>query len=132
MCHAVSVNASCCFCQCVILFQSVCQTVSVSVSNSFSQYVILFHSMCQAVSVNVSYCFSLCIILFQSVHHTVSTVALKRCILLATVESIAAYGLESVPMTPSLCRQIDESHRQMIRAALSITWPETMSTAELT
>ena len=50
----------------------------------------------------------------------------------ATVETIAAYGLESVPMTPSLCRQIDASHRQMVQAALGITWPETISTAELT
>ena len=50
----------------------------------------------------------------------------------ATVETIAAYGLESLPMTPSLCRQIDASHRQMVRAALGITWSETISTAELT
>ena len=50
----------------------------------------------------------------------------------ATVETIAAHGLESVPMTPSLCRQIDMSHRQVVRAALGITSPETMSTAELT
>ena len=50
----------------------------------------------------------------------------------ATVETIAAYGVESVPMTPSLCRKIDASHRQMARAALGITWPETISTAELT
>ena len=50
----------------------------------------------------------------------------------ATVETIAAYGLESVPMMPSLCRQIDASHRQMVRAALGINWPETISTAELT
>ena len=35
----------------------------------------------------------------------------------ATVETIAAYGLESVPMTPSLCRQIGASHRQMVRTA---------------
>ena len=35
-------------------------------------------------------------------------------------------------MKPSLCRQIDAFHRQMVRAALGITWPETMSTAELT
>ena len=35
-------------------------------------------------------------------------------------------------MTRSLCRQIDASHLQMVRAALGITWPETMSTAELT
>ena len=49
-----------------------------------------------------------------------------------TVETIAAHGLESVPMTRPLCRQIDVSHRQMVRMALGITWPETMSTAELT
>ena len=35
-------------------------------------------------------------------------------------------------MNRSLCRQIDASHRQMVRAALGITWPEIMSTAELT
>ena len=46
----------------------------------------------------------------------------------ATVETFAAHGLKSVPMTRSLCRQIDASHHQMVRAA----WPETMSTAELT
>ena len=50
----------------------------------------------------------------------------------ATVETIAAYGLESVLMTPLLCRQIDASHRQMVRAALGNTWPETMPNAELT
>ena len=50
----------------------------------------------------------------------------------ATVETIAAYGFESVPMTRLLCRQIDASHRQLVRAALGITWPETISTAELT
>ena len=35
-------------------------------------------------------------------------------------------------MTRSLFRQIDASHRQIVRAALGITWPETISTAELT
>ena len=50
----------------------------------------------------------------------------------ATVETIAAYGLESVPMTPSLCRQIDASHRQIVRAKVGNTRPETISTAELT
>ena len=33
----------------------------------------------------------------------------------AIVETIAEYGQESVPMTPSLCRQFDASHRQMVR-----------------
>ena len=55
----------------------------------------------------------------------------KIRLLIATFETIAAYGLESVPMTRSLCRQIDTSHRQMVRAALEITWPKTISTAEL-
>ena len=50
----------------------------------------------------------------------------------ATVETISAYGLESVPMMPSLCRQIDASHRQMVWAALGITWPETILSEELT
>ena len=50
----------------------------------------------------------------------------------ATVETIAAYGLESVPMTSSLCWQIDASNRKMVLAALGIAWPETISTAELT
>ena len=35
-------------------------------------------------------------------------------------------------MTRLLCRQIDASYRQMVRAALGITWPETISTAKLT
>ena len=35
-------------------------------------------------------------------------------------------------MTPSLCPEIDASHRKMLRAALGIIWSETMSTAELT
>ena len=39
----------------------------------------------------------------------------------ATVETIAAHGLESVHMTPSLFQQIDASHCQMVRAALGIT-----------
>ena len=50
----------------------------------------------------------------------------------ATVETIAAHGLESVPITSSLCLHIDASHRQMVWAAFGIIRPETISTAELT
>ena len=49
--------------------------------------------------------------------------AKKMRLFKATGETIAAYGLELVPMTHSLCRQIDASHRQMVRAAMGITWP---------
>ena len=37
----------------------------------------------------------------------------KRRLFKATLETIATYGLDSVPMTRSLCRQIDVSHRQV-------------------
>ena len=37
--------------------------------------------------------------------------ASKMRLFKATVQTIAAYGLESVPMMPSLCRQINSSHR---------------------
>ena len=61
------------------------------------------------------------------------SVMLTRCAFLKPrLKPFSAYGKESVPMTPSLCQQIDASHRQMVRAVLGITWPETMSTAELT
>ena len=56
----------------------------------------------------------------------------KMCLFKSTVETIAAYGLESFPMTPSLCRQINVPHCQMVWATLGITWPETISTTELT
>ena len=49
----------------------------------------------------------------------------------ATVETIAAYGFESVPMMLSLCRQIDASNRQLVWAALGITSPETISLRNL-
>ena len=55
----------------------------------------------------------------------------KMRLFIATVKTIPAYGLESVPLTRSICRQIDAYHRQLVRAALGITWPETISTAEL-
>ena len=56
----------------------------------------------------------------------------KKRFFKATVETIAAYGLESVPVMCSLCRLIDASHRQMVQTALGTTWPETISTAKLT
>ena len=61
------------------------------------------------------------------------SVMLTRCAFLKPrFVTIAAYGLESVAMTRSLCRQIDASHRQMVSATLGIAWPETMSTVEHT
>ena len=58
--------------------------------------------------------------------------AIKMRLLKATVETIAAYGLESVQMTPSLYQQFNASHRRIVRVAVGITWPETISTVDLT
>ena len=45
----------------------------------------------------------------------------KILLLIATVETIAAYGLESVPITPSFRQNFDASHRRMVWAALGIS-----------
>ena len=49
----------------------------------------------------------------------------------AAVESIVCYGLESIPLTETLSKLIDSSHRRMIRSALGIYWPEKISTKAL-
>ena len=46
-------------------------------------------------------------------------------LLRATVKTIAAYGMESVPLTLSLCRQIETSHCRMLRDALGIIYFDT-------
>ena len=48
------------------------------------------------------------------------------------MNNVLLLSIQKVPITPSLCRQIDPSHCQMVRAALGITWSETISTAVLT
>ena len=44
----------------------------------------------------------------------------------ASFEAIVEYGIVSVSMTPSSCRQIDVTNNRIIRAALGTTWPDTM------
>ena len=60
----------------------------------------------------------------------------KMRLLSVTAETIVALRQESVPMTPSLCRQIDASHRRMVRSVFGTTWPKSTSqyiaTVELT
>ena len=44
----------------------------------------------------------------------------KMRLLKTTVETIVAYGRETVLMTPSKCRKIDAYNRRMVRAALAL------------
>ena len=61
------------------------------------------------------------------------SVMLSRCAFLKPrLKQLQHMDWNQSPMTPLLCRQINASHREMVCAALVITWPETISTAELT
>ncbi|KAL8565546.1 hypothetical protein ACOMHN_049522 [Nucella lapillus] len=49
----------------------------------------------------------------------------------AAIESILSYGMESIPLTPTLSRSIDSRYRRMLRSALGIFYPDRISNDEL-
>ncbi|KAL8575680.1 hypothetical protein ACOMHN_055869 [Nucella lapillus] len=49
----------------------------------------------------------------------------------AAIESILCYGMESIPLTPTLSRSIDSRYRRMLRSALSIFYPDRISNDKL-
>ncbi|KAL8567451.1 hypothetical protein ACOMHN_010042 [Nucella lapillus] len=49
----------------------------------------------------------------------------------AAIESILCYGMESIPLTPTLSRSIDSRYRRMLRSALGIFYPDRISNDEL-
>ena len=50
----------------------------------------------------------------------------------STVEPILKYGAESIPMTQTRERNMDASHRALLRFSLGIQWPNTLSCEDLT
>ena len=50
----------------------------------------------------------------------------------AAAKTIVAYGVESVPMTTSLCQRIYAPTHQMVWTAFDITFPEAMSIVKIT
>ena len=57
--------------------------------------------------------------------------SLKIRLLQAAVEPIFLYGLEALPMPPSLEEKLDASHRQLQRCALGIRFPRRITTEDL-
>ncbi|KAL8613083.1 hypothetical protein ACOMHN_035024 [Nucella lapillus] len=49
----------------------------------------------------------------------------------AAIESILCYGMESIPLTPTLSQSIDSRYRCMLRSALGIFYPDRISNDEL-
>ncbi|KAL8609344.1 hypothetical protein ACOMHN_048900 [Nucella lapillus] len=49
----------------------------------------------------------------------------------AAIESILCYGMESIPLTPTLSRSIDSRYRRMLRSALGIFYLDRISNDEL-
>ncbi|KAL8587252.1 hypothetical protein ACOMHN_013336 [Nucella lapillus] len=49
----------------------------------------------------------------------------------AAIESIICYGMDSIPLTPTLSRSIDSRYRRMLRSALGIFYPDRISNDKL-
>ena len=62
--------------------------------------------------------------------HSTAPDALKIKLFKSTVEAIAAYALESLPLIPMTSSMLDAGHRQMIRAALGINWQNNITNEE--
>ena len=56
---------------------------------------------------------------------------LKMRLFRAAVEPILLYGLETVPTTDTRERILDAMHRNLLRHALGVRYPETLSSAQL-
>ncbi|KAL8569024.1 hypothetical protein ACOMHN_048272 [Nucella lapillus] len=49
----------------------------------------------------------------------------------AAIDSILCYGMETIPLMPTLSRSIDSRYRRMLRSALGIFYPDRISNDEL-
>jgi hypothetical protein len=69
--------------------------------------------------------------LLRPIFHSSARDELKISLFRATVETVLLYGLEAVPMTETRERTLDGTHRSLLRNALGIHFPETISTRAL-
>ena len=65
--------------------------------------------------------------LLRAVFHSSAQDGTKAKLFRAVVEPILLYGLEAVPMTETRERSLDASHRSLLRYALGVHFPETLS-----
>ena len=63
--------------------------------------------------------------------HSTAPDALKTKRFKSSIETIAAYALESLPLNPTTSNMLDVDHRQMIRAALGINWQNKITNEEV-
>ena len=63
--------------------------------------------------------------------HSTAPDALKIKLFKSAIKAIAAYALESLRFNPTTSNMLDASHRQMIRAALSINWQNNITNEEV-
>ena len=63
----------------------------------------------------------------RSMFHLTAPDALK----IELVKTIAAYALESLPLNPTTSNVLDAGHRQLIQAALSISWHNNLTNEEV-
>ena len=69
--------------------------------------------------------------LLRPIFHSSARDEVKIRLFRATVESVLLYGLEAVPMTETRERILDGTHRSLLRYALGVHFPETLSTRAL-
>lgn len=60
----------------------------------------------------------------RSISESTATDSLKIVLFRSTVETVLAYGLEAVPMTPTREATLEASHRRLLPAALGVHYPE--------
>ena len=60
-----------------------------------------------------------------------ATDVIKLRLFRSAIETILCYGLESLPLSRSLCEKLDSSHRRLLRFALGIHWPTIITNFDL-
>lgn len=70
-------------------------------------------------------------IALKPIFHSSAADATKVRLFRAAVESVLVYGLEAVPIPPSRAGIIDASYRRLLRYALGIHYPDTVSNQQL-
>jgi hypothetical protein len=67
----------------------------------------------------------------QPIFNSNASVEVKVNLFRATVEQVLLYGCEALTITPSFSRVVDGTYARLLRYAIGIVWPKTMSTITL-
>jgi len=67
----------------------------------------------------------------RHVFHGNASNQVKSRLFVATVESVLFYSAEALVLTPSLSKDMDATHRSLLRYSLGIRWPNVISSSDL-